>query len=74
MNIRTTPASPDPEPPEDKPREQSLHDVLVHGEEPTEAFLEDFRALEEAPEVSDEEMERQALEAGGDDGDPATPE
>lgn len=53
---------------------QTLDQVLVEGEEPTEEFLEDFNALREAPKVSDEELERQALEAGGADGDAATPE
>lgn len=69
-------ATPDRDPPgeEAQPREQTLQDVLADGEEPTEDFLEKFRALQEAPEPSDEEMERQALEAGGDDGDPRTPE
>ena len=68
--------TPDRDPPgeEAQPREQTLQDVLVDGAEPTEDFLEKFRALQEAPELSDEEMERQALEAGGEDGDPATPE
>lgn len=53
---------------------QSLQDVLVDGQEPTEELLEEFRALGEAPPLSDEELARQALEAPGDDGDPSTPE
>ena len=70
------PATPDRDPPgeEAQPREQTLQDVLAYGEEPTEDFLEKFRALNEAPALSDEEMERQALDAGGGDGDPRTPE
>lgn len=69
-------ATPDRDPPgeEAQPREQNLQDVLAYGEEPTEEFLEKFRALNEAPALSDEDMERQALESGGDDGDPRTPE
>ena len=67
---------PDRDPPgeEAQPREQNLQDVLVGGEGPTEDFLEKFRALQEAPEPDDEALERQALEAGGGDGDPRTPE
>jgi hypothetical protein len=47
---------------------------LVEGEEPTEEFLEEWNALENAPELSDEELARQALDAPGDDGDTHTPE
>lgn len=68
------PADLEPTLDEEGPREQTLEDVLVRGEEPNEEFLERFRALEEAPELTDEEMERQALEAGGEDGDAGTPE
>lgn len=54
--------------------QQKLEEVLLEHEEPTAEFLEELRALEEAPPLSDEELARQALEAGGDDGDAATPE
>jgi hypothetical protein len=36
--------------------------------------MEEFIALRQAPELSDEELERQALSAPGDDGDVRTPE
>jgi len=56
-----------------KPR-QTIEDVLVRGEEPTEEFVEEFVALENAEPVSDEELERQALQDPGGDGDTRTPE
>jgi hypothetical protein len=48
--------------------------VQPGGEKPARDLQEEFRELAEAPEVSDEELSRQALEAGGEDGDPDTPE
>ncbi len=53
---------------------QKLEEVLLEHEEPTTEFLEELAALEEAPPLSDEELARQALEAGGADGDSSTPE
>lgn len=53
---------------------QTVQQVLVEGEEPTEEFLEEWNAVKSAPELSDEEFERQALDAPGEDGDPSTPE
>ena len=63
-------------PPQDAPaaQPQTLQDILVGGEEPTDAFIADFKALEDAPPLSDEELARQALEHPGADGDPSTPE
>jgi hypothetical protein len=55
-------------------RSQSIEDVLVHGEEPSDEFIEEMRTLNSAPALSDEELERQALEHPGADGDPRTPE
>lgn len=55
-------------------RRQTLPDVLAHGEEPTEEFLEEFVALREAPPVSDEDLAEQALNHPGVDGDARTPE
>lgn len=52
--------------------EQTLMDVLLHGEEPTPELLEALANPE--PVVTDEELERQALEHPGADGDPNTPE
>ena len=54
--------------------QQKLEEVLLGYELPTQAFLEELAALEEAPPLSDEELARQALEAGGVDGDSSTPE
>lgn len=53
---------------------QKLEEVLLEHEEPTPEFLEELKALETAAPLSDEELARQALEAGGADGDAATPE
>ena len=53
---------------------QKLEEVLLEHEEPTTEFLEEIAALEQAPPLSDEELARQALEAGGGDNDPSTPE
>ncbi len=53
---------------------QTLEDVLLMGQDPTSEFVEEFKALNEAPPVSDEELERQALEAAGEDGHAETPE
>lgn len=61
------------EAPSEEPASQTLQQVL-EGEEPTAEFLEQLQALENAPELSEEELARQALEAPGDDGDPRTPE
>ena len=53
---------------------QKLEEVLLEHEEPTPEFLEELAALEDAPPLSDDELARQALEAGGADGDSSTPE
>lgn len=63
-----------PAPPEPHAAEQTLDDVLINGEEPTPALLEEINALESAAPLSDEELARQALEHPGADGDPSTPE
>lgn len=54
--------------------QQKLEEVLLGHEQPTQAFLEEVAALEEAAPLSDEELDRQAMEAGGADGDNNTPE
>lgn len=59
--------------PADAPR-QTIEQIVVEGQEPTEEFLEEWNAEQSAPELSEEEFERQALEAPGEDGDPNTPE
>ena len=52
----------------------TLEDVLLGNAQPTATMLEELAALEAAPEISDEELARQALADGGADGNPATPE
>jgi hypothetical protein len=52
---------------------QTIEDVL-NGEEPSEEFLTELAELNEEQPLSDEELERQALEHPGADGDPGTPE
>ena len=56
------------------PPRQTVEQVLVDGEEPTEEFLEEWNALQGAPKLSDEELARQAVAAPGEDGDPRTAE
>ena len=53
---------------------QKLEEVLLGHEAPTQEFLEELAALEEAPPLSEEELAEQALAAGGADDDPTTPE
>jgi hypothetical protein len=55
-------------------RRQTIDDVVLHGEDPTKEFLDEWNELNNLPELSDEEFERQALNAAGDDGDINTPE
>lgn len=57
-----------------EPRRQTVEDVLIGGEAPSEEFLQEWNALENAPELSDEEIANQALVARGEDGDPRPPE
>lgn len=56
------------------PESQDINDALNNGEEPTAEFLEEMAALENAPPLSDEEFEKQALSHPGADGDSKTPE
>lgn len=52
----------------------TLEDVLLGKAAATPEMLEELAALEAAPELSEEELARQALADGGGDADPATPE
>lgn len=52
----------------------TLEDVLLGKAEPTPQMLEELAALDAAPELSEEELARQALADGGADADTATPE
>jgi hypothetical protein len=61
-------------PPAQNTVRQTIHDVLIAGEEPTDEFMEEFHVMESAAPLSDEELEQQALEHPGEDGDPQTPE
>ena len=53
---------------------QRIEEVLLGHEQPDDALLEELAALEDAPPLSEEELARQALEDGGGDADPTTPE
>ena len=59
-------------PTDDAARSQSIEDIL-RGEEPTDEFIEEWNEAERN-RASDAELERQALEHPGADGDPRTPE
>ena len=52
----------------------TLEDVLLGNAEPTPEMLEEIAALEAAPELSEEELARQALAAGGADSELSTPQ
>ncbi|MBC7941123.1 MAG: hypothetical protein H7Z19_15425 [Chitinophagaceae bacterium] len=52
----------------------NIEDLLLGNAEATPEMLEEMAALENAPELSEEELARQALAHGGADNDPATPE
>ena len=54
--------------------QQKLEEVLLEHEQPTQEFLDELAALNQAVPLSDEELARQALNAGGADGDSTTPE
>jgi hypothetical protein len=58
----------------DSATRQTINDVLINGQEPTDEFLEELNALENAPGLSDEELEQQALSDPGADGDVGIPE
>ena len=50
----------------------SFEDVLLGNAEPSPEMLEELAALQAAPDLSEEELARQALADGGADGDPTT--
>jgi len=52
----------------------SLDDVVLGKASATPEMLEELAALQDAPALSDEELDRQALAHGGADDDPSTPE
>ncbi len=53
---------------------QNLEEVLLEHESASPALLEELAALNAAPPLAEEELDRQALEDGGADGDRSTPE
>lgn len=53
---------------------QNLEEVLLEHESPSPALLEELAALSSAPPLPDEELDSQALDDGGADGDKTTPE
>lgn len=53
---------------------QNLEEVLLEHESPSPALLDELAAMLSAPPLSDEELDRQALNDGGADGDSTTPE
>jgi len=52
----------------------TLEDVLLGNAQPSPEMLDELAALQAAPELSEEELARQALADGGADSEPATPE
>lgn len=52
----------------------TFEDVMLGTAQPTPEMLEELAALQAAPELSEEELERQALADGGADDNPDTPE
>ncbi len=72
-----TPSAVHPSPVDHEEREAahaSFEDVLLGNAEASPEMLEELAALEAAPELSDEELARQALADGGADDEPSTPE
>lgn len=63
----------EPQPLHDLAR-QAIEEMLFNNEEPTDELLEEISVLESASQLSEDDLERQALEHPGDDSDPLTPE
>jgi hypothetical protein len=70
-----TPVHPSPADHEElKVEHASIEDLLLGRAQATPEILEEIAALQDAPELSEEELARQALAHGGADNDPSTPE
>jgi peptidoglycan hydrolase CwlO-like protein len=70
-----TPVHPSPVDHEElKAEHANIEDLLLGTAEATPEMLEEMAALQAAPELSKEELARQALAHGGADNDPSTPE
>jgi hypothetical protein len=52
----------------------NIEDLLLGNAEATPEMREELAELQDAPELSEEELARQALADGGADNDPTTPE
>jgi hypothetical protein len=52
----------------------SFEDVMLGNAQPSAEMLDELAALQAAPELSEEELARQALASGGVDNDASTPE
>ena len=74
LSERFPPATSGPQAVHAETSSQRIEEVLMGHEQPKDALLDELAALENAPPLSDEELERQALQDGGGDADPATPE
>lgn len=59
---------------ERKAAHPTFEDVLLGNAQPSTEMLEELAALDAAPELSEEELARQALADGGADNEPTTPE
>ena len=74
LSERFPPATSGPQAVHAETSSQRIEEVLMGHEQPKDALLDELAALENAPPLSDAELERQALEDGGGDADPVTPE
>ena len=74
LSERFPPATSGPQAVHAETSSQRIEEVLMGHEQPKDALLDELAALENAPPLSDAELERQALQDGGRDADPTTPE
>ena len=74
LSERFPPATSGPQAVHAETSSQRIEEVLMGHEQPQDDLLDELAALENAPPLSDAELERQALQDGGRDADPATPE
>ena len=74
LSERFPPATSGPQAVHAETSSQRIEEVLMGHEQPKDALLDELAALENAPPLSDDELEKQALDDGGGDADPATPE
>lgn len=73
--LEPTVAHPSPVDHEERKTEHpNFEDVLLGNAQPSPEMLDELAALQSAPELSEEELARQALADGGADNEPSTPE